>query len=74
MPEQCFLIGLRLDVGDGRVLLQERLKAFSLPESTDDALLVLQLATQLVNAFLAQPEPMKKPASVVALVGGSEHA
>jgi len=28
LPEQCFLVGLRLDVSGGWVLLQECLKAF----------------------------------------------
>src|SRR5258708_39227826 len=30
LPEQCFLVGLRLDVSGGWVLLQECLKALSL--------------------------------------------
>ncbi|MCG2665871.1 hypothetical protein ACFPFP_02870 [Bradyrhizobium sp. GCM10023182] len=48
--------------------------ASQLPEKTEDALAVLRLATQLVTDFLAEGEPMQKPAPVVALIGGNECA
>jgi hypothetical protein len=43
----------------------------ALPEETEDALIVLRLATQIVTDFLAQLEPTKKAAPVVVLVGGA---
>ena len=46
-----------------------------LPEAPDDALIILRLATHLVTDFLLSvDEPAKKPASVVALIGGNERA
>ena len=46
-----------------------------LPENTEDALLVLRLATQLVTGFLAGgPEPTQKPALTVVPIGGNERA
>ncbi|UQD96126.1 hypothetical protein [Bradyrhizobium japonicum] len=48
--------------------------ASQLPEETEDALIVLRLATQLVTGFLAEDEPAKKAAPVVVLIGGNECA
>lgn len=45
----------------------------ALPEDTEDAVIVLRMATQLVTEFLSADEP-KKPASVVTLIGGGECA
>jgi hypothetical protein len=45
--------------------------AASLPETTEDALLVLELAKQLVEGFLSGGQ---KSAPVVALIGGNERA
>lgn len=39
----------------------------ALPEDTEDAQLVLRLATQLVTGFLAESETAPKPAPVIAL-------
>ncbi|MCK1603926.1 hypothetical protein IVB02_21415 [Bradyrhizobium sp. 166] len=44
-----------------------------LPGETEDALVVLRLATQLVTGFMAGPEPVQHTAPVVVLVGGTEH-
>jgi hypothetical protein len=46
--------------------------ASQLPEKTEDALLVLRLATELVADFLTVDEPEMKSASVIALIGGSQ--
>jgi hypothetical protein len=46
--------------------------AASLPETTEDALLVLELAKQLVDGFLSGGA--QKSAPVVVLVGGNESA
>ncbi|OSJ22120.1 hypothetical protein BSZ19_46885 [Bradyrhizobium japonicum] len=46
----------------------------ALPEGSEDALMVLRLATQLVTGFLADDEPTQKPAPVVVLIGGNECA
>jgi hypothetical protein len=48
--------------------------ASQLPEKMEDALTVLQLAMQIVTDFLAEPEPDRKPAPVVRLIGGDECA
>jgi hypothetical protein len=48
--------------------------AASLPEAPEDALIVLRLATQLVTDFLAVDEQARKPAAVVALIGGGDCA
>jgi hypothetical protein len=48
--------------------------ASQLPEETEDALAVLRLATQLVTGFLAVDEPAKKPAPVIAPIGGGDCA
>lgn len=45
----------------------------ALPEDLDDALIVLKLAGELVTDFLAEPEEVKRPATVV-LIGGNECA
>jgi hypothetical protein len=45
--------------------------AASLPETIEDALLVLELAKQLVEGFLSGGQ---KLAPVVALIGGNERA
>jgi hypothetical protein len=42
--------------------------ASQLPEKHEDSLIILQLATQLVTDFLAEPEPDQKPAPVITLV------
>ena len=41
---------------------------------SENALIVLPMATQFVTDFLSVDEPTKKPSSVVALIGGSECA
>jgi hypothetical protein len=41
--------------------------ASQLPDSTADALLVLEATKELVETFLAEPEPEKKPAPVIKL-------
>ena len=46
--------------------------AASLPETTEDALLVLELAKQLVDGFLSGEG--QKSAPVVVLVGGNDCA
>jgi|1185.fasta_scaffold53357_2 hypothetical protein len=48
--------------------------ASQLPEDTEDALAVLQLATELVTSFMAGPSPMKKPAATIVRTGGNESA
>jgi len=48
--------------------------ASQLPEETEDALLVLRLATQLVTDFLTVDQPERKPAPVIALIGGNDCA
>ncbi|MEH2561629.1 hypothetical protein [Bradyrhizobium sp. AZCC 2289] len=48
--------------------------ASALPNDPEDALIVLRLATQLVTDFLAVDEPAKRPAPVIALIGGGERA
>jgi hypothetical protein len=45
-----------------------------LPGETEDALIVLRLAMDLVKGFLAQPEPTQKPATIVVRIGGNECA
>jgi len=42
--------------------------ASQLPESRADALLVLQATQELVETFMTDPDPSKKPAPVVSLV------
>jgi hypothetical protein len=44
--------------------------ASQLPDGIEDALIILRLITELVNDFLAQPEPERpaKPALVVPIV------
>lgn len=44
-----------------------------LPDDTDDALIVLKLAGELVADFLAEREEAKRPGTVV-LIGGGECA
>jgi hypothetical protein len=47
----------------------------ALPEDSRDALLVLDLARQLVEGFLsARPEPTQKPALIAVPIGGNECA
>jgi hypothetical protein len=48
--------------------------ASQLPEETEDALAVLQLATELVTGFLTGPSPTKKSAPIVVRIGGNECA
>ena len=50
--------------------------ASQLPDHQEDALLVLQAVTRLVlmPGFWEAPEPEKKPATVVRLIGGDECA
>lgn len=61
----------------GRETLDHRRHAVqvvaSLPEDTEDALIILRLATRLVNDFLAEPEPVPKPAPIIALVREPPH-
>jgi hypothetical protein len=40
--------------------------AAALPDNTEDGLIILRLAIELVNGFLAAPEPEAKP--VVTLI------
>ena len=47
--------------------------ACQLPEDSEDALIVLRMATQLVTDFL-DDEPTKKPAPIVTLIGGNDRA
>jgi hypothetical protein len=44
--------------------------ASQLPDGIDDSLIILRLATQLVTDFLAEPEPVQRPAPVVVPIGG----
>ncbi|MFB9262286.1 hypothetical protein ACFFWD_03740 [Bradyrhizobium erythrophlei] len=46
--------------------------AAALPNDPEDALIVLQLARDLVTVFLSEPE--KNPAPVITLIGGNDCA
>ena len=48
--------------------------ASQFPEKTEDGMIILRLATQLVTDFLADPEPPRKPAPTVVRIGGNERA
>jgi hypothetical protein len=48
--------------------------ACPLPDDSEDALVILRMATQLVTDFLHADQPAKKPTPVVALIGGHECA
>jgi hypothetical protein len=42
----------------------------ALPDDTQDALIVIEVAKRLVLEFLSEPEPTQKPAPVVRLIDG----
>ena len=44
--------------------------ACSLPDSSEDSLIILRLATQLVTDFMMQPDEAQKTGPVVAFVRG----
>lgn len=48
--------------------------AAQLPDDTDDGLIILRLATQILTDFLSVDEPEKKSAPVVTLIGGNDCA
>jgi hypothetical protein len=48
--------------------------ACALPDTPEDGLIILRLATRLVVDFLAEPETTQKPATVVKLIGGNKCA
>lgn len=48
--------------------------ASQLPENIADARPMLQAVKELLDGFLAEPDPTKKVAPVVSLIGGNECA
>lgn len=46
--------------------------ASQLPENRADAVSVLGALSELLDTFLAEPEPTQKPAPVGVLIGGNE--
>ncbi len=53
---------------------QAMVLAGQLPESIVDARLVLQAVGELLDGFLNEPDPTKKPAPVIALIGRNDCA